>query len=88
MSMLSNFQSDPMAILARSKMRDLPEDFMIYAFEWLGDIINDRASCVLKMTGAVFREAKRGPRKGQKCMMVKGTERMVFLTPDEVNTLK
>jgi len=87
MSMLSDFQSDPISISAKAKMGTLnDENFCIYKFEWRGDI-KDRANCVLEVTGAQFREAKSGPRKGQKCIMIKNTDKVCFLTPDEIDNL-
>lgn len=84
--MLNSTQSWPLAIAAKAKMKNLPENFLIYKFEWLGDI-TDRESCVMEVIGAVFREAKSGPRKGELCIMVKGTEKVAFLTPDEIDAL-
>lgn len=86
MSALENTQTWDVAVYARAKMKNLPENFMIYKFNWLGDL-NDRENNVMEVTGAVFREAKSGPRKGKLCMMVKGTERKVFLTPDDVKAI-
>lgn len=86
MSMLNNAQSWPLAIAAKAKIKNLPENFLIYKFEWLGDV-EDRESCVMEVIGAVFREAKSGPRKGELAIMVKGTEKIVYLTPDEIDAL-
>lgn len=86
MSMLENTQSWDVAIAARAKMKNLPENFLIYKFSWLGDT-SDRDNCVMEVTGAVFREAKSGPRKGQRCIMVKGTDKQAFLTPDDIDEL-
>lgn len=81
--MLSNFQNDPLAKFALIKMGAVPEGFLIYRFSWLGE--DDLA--VMEVTGAVFREAKSGPRKGQQCIKVKGTEKSCYLTTDEVRKL-
>lgn len=83
MSALENTQTWDVAVAARAKMNNLPENFMIYKFNWLGDF-EDRANNVMEVTGAVFREAKSGPRKGQRCIMVKGTDRKVYLTPTDI----
>jgi hypothetical protein len=72
------------AVAARAKMKDLPENFMIYKFNWLGDI-TDKANCIMEVTGAEYRRAKSGPRKGELCIQVKNTERKAFLTPDELD---
>ena len=82
MSMLEDLQSSEMAALAKTKFANTPENFLIYAFEWLGDTQTD--NCIMKITGAVFREAKSGPRKGQRVIKVDDTDQMVFFTPKEI----
>ena len=86
MSMLEDTQDWDVAVAAKAKMKGLPENFMIYKFNWLGDL-GDRENCVMEVTGAVFREAKSGPRKGKRCMIVKGTDRTVFLTPTDIEAI-
>lgn len=86
MSHLQDLQSFDFVALARSKMKDLPENFLIYKFNWLGDM-DDRENNIMEVTGAVFREAKSGARKGQVCMMVKGTDRKVYLSPTDIKSI-
>lgn len=38
----------------------------------------------MKVTGAEFREAKTGPNKGMRSVLVKGTKRTAFVTVDEM----
>jgi hypothetical protein len=83
-SSLMNAQAYGPALAARKKLKNLPDNFLLYNFAWIGDI-GDDDNCMMQVTGAEFREAKTGPRKGQLCMEVKGTERKAFLTPKEVS---
>jgi len=84
--LLEDTQKWDVAVAARAKAKNLPEHFLFYKFGWLGDL-DDRESCIMEVTGAVFREAKAGPRKGQRCIMVKGTDRSVYLSPAEIKAL-
>lgn len=83
-SSLLNAQAYGPALAARKKLKNLPDDFLLYNFSWIGDI-GDDDNCVMQVTGAQFREAKTGPRKGQLCIEVKGTERKAFLSTTEVS---
>jgi len=87
MSTLTNMQSFDLVLAAKAKIKNLPENFLVYKFSWLGDI-NDDATCIMEVTGAEFRAAKSGPRKGEICMVIKNTERKTFLTPSEIDALK
>lgn len=60
---------------ALAKLAPVPPNFQCYLYERLGEGKNS----VLKVTGAEFREAKSGPRKGQLVILIKGTERSCFL---------
>jgi hypothetical protein len=73
----------PPSLAAIKKLRSVEEGFVFYAFEWLGDRPEEWS--IMKCTGAVFREAKSGPRKGKKCIKVPGTERTVFITESEMD---
>ena len=84
---LEETQKWEVAVAARAKFKDMPENFLVYRFAWLGDM-DDKQSCIMEVTGSVFRRAKSGPRKGQLCMMVPKTERKVYLTPTELDALK
>ena len=72
--------------LALSKFDNVPENFFIYSCGWLGDISSK--GCVMEVTGCEFRVAKSGPHKGKYSIAVKGTERKVYLTSDEVDSVK
>lgn len=87
MSHLAQMQDDGVTKAALAKLAPVADNFMVYLYSWEGDI-NDRRNCVMKLTGAVFREAKRGPRKGELCVMVKGTERSTYLSPDEIDATR
>ena len=72
----------PPSLAATRKLGSIADGFSFYKFEWLGD--RPEESTVMKCSGAVFREAKTGPRKGQRCIKVPGTERTAFVTSDEI----
>lgn len=72
----------PPSLAATKKLGGVPEGFSFFAFEWLGD--RPEEWTVMKCSGAVFREAKSGPRKGELCIKVKGTERTAFVTREEI----
>ena len=73
----------PPSLAGAAKMKEgVPSGFAFFAFEWLGDRPDDWD--VMKLTGAVLREAKSGPRKGERVIPVKGTERTVFVTSEEI----
>lgn len=68
--------------LALEKLAPVPENFRLFEAGWLGKRPEDwRVMCV---KGAEFRVAKTGPRKGTLSIMVKGTERSVCLTREEI----
>lgn len=84
MSLQEDMMRDyPPSIAAANKIGALADGFAFYAFEWLGD--RPEEWDVMKVTGAVFREAKTGPRKGEKCIKVPGTDRTVYVTRAEIN---
>lgn len=86
MSHLEKYQNDYITVAARAKWKNLHPDFFVYLYSWKGEH-DDRENCIMEITGAVFREAKSGPRKGQKCIKVPGSERTTFLTSAEVDDL-
>lgn len=83
---LEQFQTEKFVQAGLAKLGQLPPNFMIYCAGWLGDMTT--RACVMELTGAVFREAKRGPRKGQLCIEVPGTRRKAYLSCDEMDALK
>ena len=86
MSHLEKYQNDHITVAARAKWKNLDPNFFVYLYSWKGEFA-DRGNCIMEITGAVFREAKSGPRKGQKCIKVPNTERSTFLTSTEVDDL-
>lgn len=72
----------PPSLAAIKKIGGVPEGFAFFAFEWLGD--RPEEWTVMKCSGAVFRAAKSGPRKGERCVKVAGTDRNVFVTNVEI----
>lgn len=67
--------------LALQKLAPIAPTFILYSAGWLGDG-NQRD--VMDVTGAEFREAKRGPRKGELCILVPGTQRTAYVTAAEM----
>lgn len=76
-------RADPITLAAAKKLGGVPDGFSFFRLEWLGAKPEDWK--VMKCSGAVFREAKSGPRKGQQCILVKGTEHTAFVTSAEIN---
>jgi hypothetical protein len=70
--------------LALKRLADPHPDFRLYSAGWLGEV-NDRQ--VMRVTGAVFRRALRGPNAGKLSMLVKGTSRTAYLTSAEIDSL-
>lgn len=67
---------------ALQKLAPTPENFRLYQAEWLGDKPKDWD--VMKVIGAEFRPAKTGPNKGKLTVMVKGSQRTVYVTKAEM----
>ncbi|WP_216368210.1 hypothetical protein [Aeromonas media] len=69
----------PFGKAALARLAPLPENFVLYEAELLGE------GNGMKVTGAVFRAAKRGPKKGKLTIMVPGTKEVVYLSVEEIN---
>jgi hypothetical protein len=69
---------------ARSRLKDVHENFRWYISEVVGE---DEATAI-KLTGAVFREAKRGPNKGKLSIIVKDTQRVAVVSRADVEAYK
>lgn len=67
--------------LALEKLAPVGPNFRLYCAGWLGD---GTQRDVMDVTGAEFREAKRGPRKGQLCILIPGTKRTAYVTASEM----
>lgn len=65
---------------ALQKLAPVADNFMIYDVECIGTGKAGAWRC----TGAEFREAKRGPRKGERCVLVPGTTRVAIVSYEEV----
>jgi hypothetical protein len=71
---------------ALAKMAPTPDGFKIYAAGWLGKRPADFKA--MRVTGASFRAAQKGPRKGVACIMIKGTTRSVKVTREEISAFE
>ncbi|SFD84346.1 hypothetical protein [Massilia yuzhufengensis] len=67
--------------LALQKLAPTTTYFRLYSAGWLG---NGNQRDVMEVTGAEFREAKRGPRKGELCILIPGTQRRAYITVAEM----
>lgn len=85
MTLIDQFNADPVIRAAVAKLAPCAEGFQMYKAGWLGDIQTD--ACVMEVVGCVFREAKSGPNKGFRTIRVPGTDRRAFLTAAEVKAL-
>ena len=74
------FEPEPFGQVALQKLGKVNENFRLYHAQWLENGKGD----VMKVTGAEFRKAKRGPNKGKMVIMVKGTTRTVYVTKQEI----
>jgi hypothetical protein len=70
--------------VALQKIAPTDPDFLLYAVGWLETGAHPSTWDVMEVKGAVFREAKRGPRKGQKCIIVPGSKRTAYVTKAEM----
>ena len=76
------FAETPFGKLALEKLAPVSGNFRLFEAGWLGKRPQDwRVMCI---KGAEFREAKAGPNKGMLSIPVKGTERSVYLTREEI----
>lgn len=85
MANLHAIPDTPVDKRALEKMGPQPENFYLYCWEWMEKRPPFRN---FRITGAVFREAKRGPNKGKLCVKVPGTDRAVYFTEQELIELK
>lgn len=67
--------------VALQKLAPVAPGFFIYCAGWLGDF---NTTDTMEVTGAVFREAKSGPRKGKCCILVPGSKRTAYVTVAEM----
>lgn len=67
--------------LALEKLAPVAQNFRLYYAGWMGK--GNERNC-MDVTGAEFRHAKRGPRRGELCIMVPGTQRTAYVTAAEM----
>ena len=67
--------------LALAKLAPTGLGFRLYQAGWLGK--GTERDC-MEVKGAEFRAAVRGPREGQLCILVKGTQRTAYVTAAEM----
>lgn len=79
------FDGMPYAKVAREKIKPTHPNFRLYSAGWVGDF---ETTDTMEVTGAVFREALSGPRKGQLCIMVPGTKRRAYVTEAEMKAVE
>lgn len=75
------FEQQPYGKAALNKLKPESENFRLYSCSWEGD----EPHRVMKIRGAEFRPAKRGPYKGKLSIMVKDTTRTVYVTQAEID---
>jgi len=78
------FAQQPYGKAALKRFGEVEAGFRLYQAEWLSGV--DRS--IMKVTGALFREAKKGKFKGKLSVMVKGTTKLVFVTGDEIKAFE
>lgn len=76
------FAETPYGKAALKKMQPVPENFRLFEAGWLGEQPEDWE--IMEVKGAEFRKAKSGPRKGRLAIRIRGTERTVYLTKDQI----
>lgn len=79
------FADQPCGKAALAKIKPTDPNFRLYSAGWLGDF---ETTDTMEVTGAVFRAAKSGPRKGQLCIEVPGTRRTAYVTVAEMNAFR
>lgn len=73
-----SFADFPFGKAALHKLAPVPENFRLYEAENLG------AGNGMKVTGAVFRVAQKGPKKGLLSILVPGSKQVVYLSLGEI----
>jgi hypothetical protein len=78
------FEDTDYGKVAIEKIKPTDPNFRLYYAGWLGK--NGEAD-VMEIRGAVFRQAKSGPNKGRLCMIVRGSEKTVYVTVAEMDAM-
>lgn len=76
------FDGSPIDRAARKKLGPVDPNFRVFCAGWLGD--NPELWEIMEVTGAVFRAAQTGPRRGQMVIEVPRTRRTVYVTAAEL----
>lgn len=79
------FAQESYGKVALQKIKPTDPNFRLYRAGWLGDI---KTTDTMEVTGAVFRAALRGPRKGKLCIEVPGTQRTAYVTVAEMRAVE
>jgi len=76
------FEKTPYGKAALDKLAPIPDNFFLYEAGWLGN--NPAEFSIMKVKGAIFREAKSGKNKGSLSIIVKGSIRTAYVTLQEM----
>lgn len=68
---------------AMAKIGEVPDNFRLYQFAWMEERPEDWET--MQLTGAEFREAKSGPNKGKLSIKIKGTDKTVYVTKEQIS---
>jgi len=77
------FKDLPFGKVAINKMGNVPDNFKLFNAELIEDCPGN-----IKVTGAEFREAKTGPRKGQLVIEIHNTRKSVIVTKEETEAYR
>ena len=75
------FAEYPYGKAALAKMGDVPENFRLYEAGGVGD---NPSHDIMRVTGAEFRVAKAGPHKGKLAVILRETDRTVYVTRSDI----
>lgn len=76
------FAEQPFGKAALKKLSPVPENFRLYSAGFMGKTPKDWDT--MEVVGGEFRHAKSGPNKGKLCILLKGTERVVYVNKTEM----
>ena len=79
------FEKQPFGEIAMQKIGAVDCNFRLFSASWMG--ANPRESSLMRVTGATFRHAKRGPNKGVLSIKVPNTTKTTYVTKDEIESL-
>ena len=74
------FANTPYGKVALMKMGKVDKDFRLYRVKWL-----NWNREVMEVRGAIFQKAEKGTNKGVLSILVRGTEKCVLVTADEID---